>query len=152
VRLIIHIDGGARGNPGEAGFGVAVSDLDGRRVADLFGYLGVQTNNVAEYAALLAALKYAIEADASTVLVRSDSELLVRQIKGVYRVKHPGLIPLHEAAKRLMARLPEVRVEHVRREQNRDADRLANQAMDTKSDDPAGVSKGLPLPRRGGAA
>ena len=152
MRLLIHIDGGARGNPGEAGFGVHVSDPEGGDIAGLYGYLGTQTNNIAEYAALIAALRYAIAAGAASVLIRSDSELLVRQIQGVYRVKNAGLLPMFEAAKRLMARLPEVTLEHVPRARNREADRLANEAMDTRSDDPPGVSAGMPLPRAGGAA
>ncbi len=152
MRLVIHIDGGARGNPGEAGFGVHVSDPEGRILAALYGYLGIQTNNVAEYAALIAALRYAAGAGAAAVLIRSDSELLVRQIQGAYRVRNAGLIPLYEAAKDLMRRLPRLRIEHVPRESNKDADRLANQAMDTRSEDPPGVAADLPLPRRGGAA
>lgn len=151
MRLVIHIDGGARGNPGEAGFGVHVSDPAGNAVTGLYGYLGTQTNNVAEYAGLIAALRYAITAGAASVLIRSDSELLVRQIQGAYRVKSAGLIPMYEAAKRLIARLPRVTLEHVRRERNKEADRLANQAMDTRAEDPPGVSAGMPLPRSAGA-
>lgn len=147
MRLLIHIDGGARGNPGEAGFGVHVSDQGGNPITGLYGYLGRQTNNVAEYAALIAALRYAIGAGAVNVLIRSDSELLVRQIQGRYKVKNAGLIPMYEAAKRLIARLSRVTLEHVPRERNKDADRLANQAMDSHNEDPPGVSAGLPLPR-----
>lgn len=147
MRLLIHIDGGARGNPGDAGFGVEVRDAKGQTIAELFGYLGVQTNNVAEYAALIAALRYAIEGSAVDVEIRSDSELLVRQIQGVYRVKNAGLIPMHEAARRLMARISRVKLVHVPREKNKEADRLANRAMDTRAEDPPGVSAGLPLPR-----
>ena len=128
--LVAHIDGGARGNPGPAGYGVSIEDGDGHPVADLYGYLGVATNNTAEYAGLLALLEYAVAAGAPSLRILSDSELLVRQIKGEYRVKHPSLQVLHAAARRLMSGLPSVVVEHVRREQNRAADALANRAMD----------------------
>src|SRR6185503_7532116 len=130
--LVAHIDGGARGNPGPAGYGVSIEDGEGRPVADLYGYLGVATNNTAEYAALLALLEYAVAAGAPSLRILSDSELLVRQIKGEYRVKHPSLQVLHGAARRLMSGLPSVVVEHVRREQNRAADALANRAMDLR--------------------
>ena len=141
--MIANIDGGARGNPGESGFGVYVQDDLGREIASLYGYLGHQTNNVAEYAALLAALRYATDQGVSRLKIRSDSELLVRQINGQYRVKNPMLRKLHQAALSLMRRCGRVTVEHVRREQNRDADRLANEAMDTRHDDPPGIAQGL---------
>jgi ribonuclease HI len=149
LRLTIHIDGGARGNPGEAGFGVHVSDGEGLLLAALYGYLGIQTNNVAEYAALIAALRYAVKAGAESVLIRSDSELLVRQMAGTYRVKSPGLIPLFKAACRLMEGMPDVRIEHVPRSRNREADALANRAMDTRGEEPPGIAAGMPLPRPG---
>jgi len=101
-------------------------------VAEIFGYLGVATNNTAEYAALLALLEYARAARASFLAVRSDSELLVRQIRGEYRVKDPKLRILHGAARHLIASLPRFEIEHVPREQNRDADALANRAMDLR--------------------
>ena len=130
--LVAHIDGGARGNPGPAGYGVSVEDGDGRKVAELYGYLGTATNNTAEYAALLALLEYARKAGAGSLRVLSDSELLVRQIRGEYRVRHPGLQILHGAARRLIATLPSVILEHVPREQNVAADALANRAMDLR--------------------
>ena len=130
--LVAHIDGGARGNPGPAGYGVHVKDEAGRVVAELYGYLGTATNNTAEYAALLALLEYARKEGAATLRILSDSELLVRQIRGEYRVKHPGLLVLHAAARRLMASLPSVVVEHVPRERNVEADALANRAMDLR--------------------
>jgi ribonuclease HI len=130
--LVAHIDGGARGNPGPAGYGVHIEDPQGARVAELHGFLGVATNNTAEYAGLLAALEYARDARAASLRVLSDSELLVRQIEGRYRVKDPKMQVLHGAARRLIAALPEFRLEHVRREDNRDADRLANLAMDRR--------------------
>ncbi len=143
ARLTASIDGGARGNPGPAGFGVFLEDEQGRQVAELFGWLGRQTNNVAEYAALLAALRWALDHGASDLRVRSDSELLVRQINGEYKVKNPVLRRLHASALGLMRRLATVRVVHVRREQNREADRLANVAIDTGGQQPAGIAEGL---------
>jgi ribonuclease HI len=141
--VIVHIDGGARGNPGTAGFGVHVQDEQGQEVAALYGYLGVQTNNVAEYAGLLAALQWARQQGISRMTIRSDSQLLVRQILGEYRVKNPVLQRLHAAARVLMREVGHVKVEHVRREQNREADRLANLAMDTRGQQPDGVAEGL---------
>ena len=132
LALVAHIDGGARGNPGPAGYGVSVEDREGRKVAELYGYLGTATNNTAEYAALLALLEYAREAGAVSLRILSDSELLVRQVRGEYRVKHPGLQILHGAARRLIAGLPSVVLEHVPREQNAAADALANRAMDLR--------------------
>ena len=132
VSLVAHIDGGARGNPGPAGYGVHVTDETGRVAAELYGYLGTATNNTAEYAALLALLEYAREQGADALRILSDSELLVRQIRGEYRVKHPGLQVLHGAARRLMESIPSVVVEHVPRERNVEADALANRAMDLR--------------------
>jgi probable phosphoglycerate mutase len=146
VKLVINIDGGARGNPGEAGFGVHVADERGKPIAELYGYLGVRTNNVAEYAALIAALRHAIDAGAEAVTIRSDSELLVRQMIGEYRVKNPGLSVLHREASRLAGKIPKVAFEHVRRNLNKEADALANRAMDTRSEDPPGVASALRLP------
>ena len=120
-----------------------MQDEQGKEVASLYGYLGHQTNNVAEYAALLAALNYALAAGAGALKIRSDSELLVRQINGRYRVKNTALQKLHGKAVALMRRVGKVSVDHVRREQNRDADRLANIAMDTRQDSTAGLSEGL---------
>jgi len=131
--LNIHIDGGSRGNPGDAGFGVYVTTPDGAVVAELYGYLGRASNNVAEYQALIHALKYALDHGATAVKVFSDSELVVRQISGQYRVKHPDMVPLHGKARGLLSRFQEASVTHVRREQNKDADRLANQALDEKA-------------------
>ncbi|HEV7499912.1 MAG TPA: ribonuclease HI family protein [Vicinamibacteria bacterium] len=129
----IHIDGASRGNPGEAGFGVYVTTPEGTLVAELYGYLGRASNNVAEYQALIHALKYALDQGAAQVKVFSDSELVVRQIGGQYRVKHPDMVPLHRQASTLLSRFRDASVSHVRREQNRDADRLANRALDEKA-------------------
>jgi len=128
--IVAYIDGGARGNPGPAGYGVRLETSDGTLVGEWRGSLGVATNNVAEYNALLAALRHAADAGHPEVLVRSDSELLVKQMRGEYRVKHPGLQPLHRQARELMARIGNVRFEHVPRARNAEADRLANLAMD----------------------
>ena len=126
----VSIDGGARGNPGPAGWGVVVEDPDGAPVAELMGALPHATNNVAEYHGLLAALDWCAGRRATEVHVRSDSLLLVQQMRGVYKVKHEGLKPLHGRARLLAHQIGRVTFEHVPREQNRDADRLANQAMD----------------------
>ena len=124
-----NIDGGSRGNPGPAGYGVRVERDDGT-VVELKQSLGMATNNVAEYNGLLAALRWAVTNGIATLHVRSDSELLVKQMKGLYRVKNPGLQPLYDEARRLARRIGHVTFEHVRREFNKDADRLANEAMD----------------------
>ena len=131
--LRLHVDGASRGNPGAAGFGVHVTAPDGRSVAELFGYLGTATNNVAEYQALLHGLRFALARGATSVEVFSDSELLVRQIEGRYRVKNAGLQPLHREAQGLLARFASARVRHVPREQNREADALANRALDERA-------------------
>jgi ribonuclease HI len=131
--LVIHIDGASRGNPGEAGFGIHVASGDGTELVGLYGYLGRATNNVAEYQALLHALRYALSKGARRVRVFSDSELVVRQLAGDYRVKHPDMVPLHREARDLLSRFEEASVSHVPREKNREADRLANRALDTKA-------------------
>lgn len=128
--IVAYIDGGSRGNPGPAGYGVRVETAQGEVIEELHGSIGEATNNVAEYRGLLAALQWALDHGHTGLLVRSDSLLLVRQMRGEYRVKHPGLQPLHAAAQGLARRIGQVRFEHVRREANVGADRLANQAMD----------------------
>ena len=128
--VVAYIDGGARGNPGPAGYGVRVEAADGSLLEELYAPLGIATNNVAEYNGLLAALRWAVDHGHGRVLVRSDSELLVKQMRGEYKVKHPGLQPLHVRARLLAMELDEVRFEHVRREKNKEADRLSNLAMD----------------------
>lgn len=129
-RFTAHIDGGARGNPGPAGWGAVIQDASGTVVAELCGSLPHATNNVAEYRGLLEALKWGVEHQAGELHVRSDSLLLVQQMRGVYKVKHDGLKPLYGEARLLAHRIGRVTFEHVRREHNRDADRLANVAMD----------------------
>jgi ribonuclease HI len=126
----VWIDGGARGNPGPAGYGVHIEDADGNVLAELHGGLGVATNNVAEYSGLLAALQWAIANGHRDIHVRADSELLVKQMRGEYKIKNAGLQPLAARARLLMMELGRVSFEHVRREFNKDADRLSNIGMD----------------------
>src|ERR1700690_4300913 len=128
--LIAHSDGGARGNPGPAGYGVVIQDEAGRKVAVLSHYLGHQTNNFAEDQGLIAALEYAVANGHKALKVISDSELLVRQIKGIYKVKNVTLQDLHGRAKELIAQLEWFSIGHALREHNQEADRLANEAMD----------------------
>ncbi|MGC9994908.1 MAG: ribonuclease HI family protein [Terriglobia bacterium] len=128
--VIVHIDGASRGNPGPAAYGVVMESAEGSRLAAFSGYLGKTTNNVAEYQGLLAALDHALSKRYLRVHVQTDSELMALQIKGVYKVKNPGLKPLWEAAVRLIGRFESFSIEHVRRERNREADRLANLALD----------------------
>jgi len=131
--LVVNIDGGARGNPGPAGWGAIVRTADGNELTELQGAIPHATNNVAEYQGLLAALRWCREHGATRVDVRSDSLLLVQQMRGVYKVKNDGLRPLHAEATLLAHAIGRVTYEHVRREENRDADRLANDAMDRAS-------------------
>lgn len=125
---VANVDGGSRGNPGPAGYGVRI-ERDGE-IIDIKESCGIATNNVAEYSGLLCALRWAVQHGVSSLHVRSDSLLLVQQMKGVYRVKHPGLQPLYQQARSLVRQIGTVTFEHVRRESNKDADRLANEAMD----------------------
>ena len=124
------IDGGARGNPGPAGYGAHIEDAEGNVLAELHGGLGVATNNVAEYNGLLAALQWAVDHNRRQVHVRADSELLVKQMRGEYKVKNEGLQPLAARARKLIGQLDRVTFQHVRREQNKHADRLSNVGMD----------------------
>ncbi len=125
-----HCDGGARGNPGPAGYGAVIQDPEGRVVARLSEYLGRQTNNYAEYAGLLAVLEWALANRVRRLRVTSDSELMVRQMKGRYKVKNPGLRPLWEEAQRRALKLEGFEMRHTLRGGNKEADRLANEAMD----------------------
>lgn len=128
MRLEAYIDGGSRGNPGPAGIGVYVPGVV--RIAE---YLGHQTNNFAEYSALIAALRFAAARRSEALQVYSDSELVVRQIHGAYKVRNENIRPLYESALRWIDLMGEFSIEHVRRERNRDADRLANDAMDSRA-------------------
>jgi ribonuclease HI len=125
-----HCDGGSRGNPGPAGYGAVIEDPQGQVAARLSDYVGRQTNNYAEYAGLLAVLGWALENGVKRLRVVSDSELMVRQMKGVYRVKNPGLLPLWQEARQRARRLEAFEMRHTLRGGNREADRLANAAMD----------------------
>ncbi len=131
--LIAYTDGGARGNPGPSGYGVVIQDQSGRKVAALSEYLGHQTNNFAEYQGLIAALEYAVQHEYKALKVISDSELLVRQIKGIYKVRNPTLQDLHSRARQLIRQLESFSIDHVLRGKNQEADRLANAAMDKGS-------------------
>ena len=124
-----NVDGGSRGNPGPAGYGVHIETEDGT-IVELKESLPMATNNVAEYNGLLAALRWAVAHGVSALHIRADSELMVKQMRGEYRVKNAGLHPLYQEARSLVKQIGRVKFEHVRREFNRDADRLANEAMD----------------------
>lgn len=135
--VIMSIDGGARGNPGPSAYGVVVESTDGAPVATFSKPLGRATNNVAEYEALLAALGYALRHDYRRLKVLSDSELLVRQIQGKYKVRKAELKPLHERAQQMIAKLEAFSIQHVPREQNRQADLLVNEALDAAEEETA---------------
>ena len=128
--IVAYIDGGARGNPGPAGYGVRVEQPDGAVIEEFGESIGTATNNVAEYRGLLAALEWARRHGHKRLHVRSDSLLLVQQMLGTFKVKHPGLQPLHAAARLLAHEIGHVTFEHVGRAHNAHADRLANAAMD----------------------
>ncbi len=145
--IVAYIDGGARGNPGPAGYGVRIETPDGTLVEELHGALGIATNNVAEYSGLLAALQWAVDHGHRDLRIRADSELLVKQMRGEYRVKSPGLQPLAARARALAAQLGRVAFEHVRREKNEEADRLSNVAMDEAEE----MLKNRPVGQKGQA-
>lgn len=128
-----NIDGGSRGNPGPAAYGVVIRDGRGEVVARLKKYIGQNTNNVAEYFGLIAALDYAQTHGIRALRLESDSELMVKQMRGQYKVKSADLKPLFERARKMSQGLESFRIEHVRREQNREADALVNQALDETS-------------------
>jgi probable phosphoglycerate mutase len=164
--ITAYCDGGSRGNPGPAGYGCSIEDDAGRPVAELSEFLGVKTNNFAEYSALLAALEYAIAKGYKQLRVVADSELMVKQMKGQYRVNSPDLRPLWEEAKRRAERLERFEIQHVLRGKNKRADALANQAMDRGSgrtvreiagkgaanDGPDANASAAPVPRIAAAA
>lgn len=141
-----NIDGGSRGNPGPAAYGVVMRDGRGEVVARLKKYIGQNTNNVAEYFGLIAALDYAQAHGIRALRVESDSELLVKQMRGQYKVKSEELKPLFERAKKMSQTLEMFRIEHVYREQNREADALVNQALDETSRPGAAASNAAKLP------
>ena len=133
-----NIDGGSRGNPGPAAYGVVIRNPRGEIVARLKKYIGRTTNNVAEYYGLIAALDYAQSNNLRALHIESDSELLVKQMRGQYKVKSADLQPLFERAKKMSQSFAPFRINHVYREQNREADALANEAMDEVSGAPRG--------------
>jgi ribonuclease HI len=138
-----NIDGGSRGNPGPAAYGVVIRDAKGEVVARLKKYIGQNTNNVAEYFGLIAALDYAQTQGIRALRIESDSELLVKQMRGIYKVKSSDLQPLHERARKISQAFESFRIDHVYREQNREADALVNQALDetSRSGSSASVAK-----------
>ncbi|MGA7243888.1 MAG: ribonuclease HI family protein [Terracidiphilus sp.] len=146
-----HCDGGSRGNPGPAGYGAVIEDSKGHTVARLSEFLGRQTNNFAEYKGLLAVLAWAQQHGARRLRVVSDSELMVKQMKGQYKVASPGLRPLWEEAKRLARQLDRFEMRHTLRGGNKEADRLANEAMDKgmgRQPAPQAASSGGSSPER----
>ena len=142
--IVAHIDGGSRGNPGPAAYGVAIETPQGQAVTAFAKFIGKTTNNFAEYQGLLAALDYALSHGYPRLRVLTDSELMARQISGAYKVRSPDLKPLYDKAQAMIARLESFSIRHVYREQNREADRLANKAMD---DAERGIVPRDPSPR-----
>jgi ribonuclease H / adenosylcobalamin/alpha-ribazole phosphatase len=130
TRVVVHTDGAARGNPGPAGIGVQITSADGAVLAEIAEGLGETTNNVAEYTAAIRGLERAAELGATEVMLRTDSQLLVNQLTGVYRVKTPHLQPLHRKVRSLAAGFERITYEHVPRARNTEADRLANEGVD----------------------
>jgi ribonuclease HI len=132
--LTLEFDGGSRGNPGPAAIGVVIRAADGTPLVTLGRPIGVATNNVAEYKALIAGLEKAIELGAKKILIRGDSELIIKQMRGEYRVKHPAMRPLHETAQALFRKFEQAKIEHNLRHKNELADKLANLAMDRRAE------------------
>lgn len=128
--ITAFFDGGARQNPGPAGYGVYIVDDSGAVLAELHGSLGIATNNIAEYRGLIAALQWAVDNNVTEITIKGDSLLIVEQMRGNYKVKNEGLKPLHMQARMLVMQIGNVKFAHVPREQNKDADRLSNVAMD----------------------
>ena len=128
--ITAYFDGGARSNPGPAGYGVYIVDDQGTVLAELHGALGVATNNIAEYRGLIAALQWAADHDVTALTVKGDSLLIIEQMRGNYKVKNEGLRPLYHQARMLVMQIGNVRFEHVPRDQNAEADRLSNVGMD----------------------
>ena len=134
MKLTIFADGGSRGNPGPAAAGAVVTDESGTVVREIGTFLGVTTNNVAEWTGLISGLEAALELGADQIVIRLDSELVIKQITGVYRVKHPNMIPLHAKAKALLKTFTQVDIKHVPRRQNAAADALVNAVLDAQAD------------------
>ncbi|HUB27578.1 MAG TPA: ribonuclease HI family protein [Tepidisphaeraceae bacterium] len=132
--LTLNFDGGSRGNPGPAGIGVVITASDGTPLVTLGRFIGAATNNVAEYTALIVGLEQLAGLGARRIVIRGDSELIIKQMRGEYRVKNPGLRPLYEKANSLLAKFESSRFEHNFRESNEMADKLANLAMNRKGE------------------
>ena len=128
-KLVIYSDGASKGNPGDAGIGVVISTPEGEVVREIAEYIGTATNNYAEYCALIRGVREAIDLDATSIELRTDSELLARQLAGVYKVKSPNLQPLHQEAVSLLRCFASVAISHVVRELNKRADELANEGI-----------------------
>ena len=146
VWINAHCDGGARGNPGPAGYGALIQDDRGTVLAELSEFLGIRTNNYAEYSGLLGCLQYALDHHHPRLRVVSDSELMVKQIQGKYKVNSPDLKPLWQEARNRIARLDAFEISHALRHKNKDADRLANEAMDRGMKRPHIVGQPAPAP------
>jgi ribonuclease HI len=131
VKIIVYADGGSRGNPGPAGCGAFLADPSGKPLCSLSRFLGKTTNNVAEYSGAIMGIAKALELGAGEIELRSDSELLIKQLKGEYRVKNEKLKPLYAKLKSLLPPLFRIQFKHIPREQNCKADSLANAAMDS---------------------
>lgn len=129
MKLIINTDGLSKGNPGTAAIGATLKDEHGKMLAKISERIGVTTNNVAEYRALIAALQKALKLGGTQVEIRSDSELMVRQLNGRYKIKSAGLRPLYLEAAQLLGQFEKVSIKHIPREQNTEADKLANDAV-----------------------
>ena len=128
--ITAYFDGGARSNPGPAGYGVYIVDDGGNVLAELSGSLGNTTNNIAEYNGLIAALQWAADRNMTQLAIKGDSQLIIEQMRGNYKVKNEGLKPLYLKARMLVMQIGNVTFEHVRREHNKEADRLSNVGMD----------------------
>jgi len=153
--ITVEFDGGSRGNPGPAGIGIVLRAKDGTPLITLGRFIGRATNNIAEYQALITALKKAKELGAKKLLIRGDSELVIKQMKGEYRVRHPELKPLYEEAHQLLHQFKEAKLEHNLRDKNALADKLANLAMDkkkeiTEADDDSPLDEPSPTPAEKG--
>ena len=149
LKLVFQFDGGSRGNPGPAGVGLTLRTADGKSVYELGEFIGIATNNVAEYTALIRGVQAAADMGTSHLTIRADSELVVRQVKGIYRVKNPTLKPLHAQAICLLAKIPVWNMDHVYREDNTRPDALANLAMDRREKiEPLGPARTVGNERR----
>ena len=133
MQLVIHSDGASRGNPGDAGIGILITDVKGQVLLEIAEYLGQATNNVAEYTALIRGLEEGLKIGGTEVLVYCDSELMVKQLNGLYRVKNEGLIPLFRQVLQLRQKYRKFNISHIPREKNKRADQLANLGIDSGS-------------------